>query len=264
MFAHPLQYATSPRFVWLLAGGVTLLLTILPWLSWRAAPLAARVSPENCNGCGRCVADCPFAAVILAPAANRTGRQAQVFADLCAGCGICAGACPSSTPFRTASPIVSGIDLPALAVNDLRLRLENALSRLAGAIRVVVFGCDCAVGVSGLADRATAAISLPCIGMLPPSFVEYALRNGAEGVLVTGCRAGECAYRLGTELTVARMAREREPHLRASVPPERLRFAWLGRGDEPDCGAALARFREALAAAAQPVARPSKRKLVHA
>lgn len=264
MFAHPLQYATSPRFVWLLAGGATLVLTVLPWLSRRAAPVAARVSLENCNGCGRCVADCPFAAVTLVPAANKTGSQAQVFADLCAACGICAGACPSSTPFRTASTIVSGIDLPALTVNDLRACLEHALSQLSGSVRVVVFGCDCAVHVAGLADRATATISLPCTGMLPPSFVEYALRNGADGVLVTGCREGECAYRLGTKLTLARMAREREPHLRASVPQERLRFAWLGQSEEVGCAAALAQFRAALAAAAQRAARPTKRKVAHA
>lgn len=264
MFAHPLQYAASPRFVWLLAGGATLVLTVLPWLSRRAAPLAAEVSLENCNGCGRCVADCPFAAVILVPAANKNGRQVQVFPDLCAGCGICAGACPSSTPFRSAGTIVSGIDLPGITVNDLRERLENSLARLEGAGRVVVFGCDCAVRVSALTDRATAAISLPCTGMLPPSFVEYALRHGADGVLVSGCREGECAYRLGTDLTAARMAREREPHLRASVPHERLRFAWLARGDEQACATALAEFRNALAATAVRRAQPPKRKFAHA
>lgn len=31
-------------------------------------------------------------------------------------------------------------------------------------------------------------MSLICAGMLPPSFVEYALRGGADGVMVVGCR----------------------------------------------------------------------------
>ena len=51
-------------------------------------------------------------------------------------------------------------------------------------------------------------------GQLPPAFVEYALRNGADGVVVTGCHEGDCAYRLGGAWTDQRLAGEREPHLR--------------------------------------------------
>jgi quinol-cytochrome oxidoreductase complex cytochrome b subunit len=221
MFAHPLQYATSPAFVWLAFGGATLALTILPWLTRRPAPAAAVVNLENCNGCGRCVADCPFAAVTLVPAKIKTGRQVQVFPELCAGCGICAGACPSATPFRSTEVLVSGIDLPGLTVNDLRRKVEDFLSSTGGQKRTLVVRCECA---SSPADPTVAALELPCIGMLPPSFVEYALRHGAGRVVLEGCAPGECAYRLGSELTAARMAGEREPHLRASVPRSRVEF----------------------------------------
>jgi coenzyme F420-reducing hydrogenase delta subunit len=100
--------------------------------------------------------------------------------------------------------------------------------------------------------------------MLPPSFVEYALRNGADGVLLAGCREGECAYRLGAELTLARMRGEREPHLRANVPRERLRFAWLARGEEPALAAALEEFRGSLAGAERRPSQPPKRRLAGA
>jgi ferredoxin len=219
MFAHPLQYATSPGFLWLLLGGATVLLTILPWLTRRPAPAAAVVNLENCNGCGRCVADCPFAAVALVPAANKAGRQVAVFPELCAGCGICAGACPSATPFRSTETLVSGIDLPQLTVNELRRKVGSALAE---GSRVLVFRCDCARAAESASDGSSTTFKLPCIGMLPPSFVEYALRQGAGRVVLEGCAAGECAYRLGTELTAARLAGEREPHLRASVPRERV------------------------------------------
>ena len=51
----------------------------------------------------------------------------------------------------------------------------------------------------------TAAVSLLCAGQLPPAFVEYALRNGAHGVLIAACPDGGCEYRLGTRLTLERM-----------------------------------------------------------
>jgi coenzyme F420-reducing hydrogenase delta subunit len=53
--------------------------------------------------------------------------------------------------------------------------------------------------------------------MLPPSFVEYALRNGARRVKAIGCRDGECAWRIGLELAAERFAGAREPHLRPNV-----------------------------------------------
>ena len=86
-------------------------------------------------------------------------------------------------------------------------------------------------------------MSLLCTGMLPPSFIEYALRGGADGVLVTGCREGSCAYRLGTRWTEERLAGRREPHLRRNVSQERLRLVWADPQDQPALSAALKDFR---------------------
>ena len=57
----------------------------------------------------------------------------------------------------------------------------------------------------------TAVVSLLCAGQLPPAFVEYALRSGAQGVLIAACPDGGCEYRLGTRLTLERMQGVREP-----------------------------------------------------
>ena len=197
MFAHPLMYATSPQALWLIAGGATLALVALPWISRGSAPVAARVDPDNCNGCGRCIADCPFDAIVLSES-----NKARVIADRCASCGICAGACPSSTPFRSARELVSGIDLPDLSVQDLRRRLQAALPA-----EEIVFSCE---------KAQAGGIALRCLAMLPPSFVEYALRHGAGRVRAVGCPS-ECAYRLGLELAEERFAGRREPHLRCNV-----------------------------------------------
>jgi len=197
LFPHPLMYATSAATLWLLAGAGTLLLVALPYLARRRSAPPAAVDPANCNGCGHCVVDCPYEAVAMTP----TG--ASVIAARCAACGICAGACPSSTPFRRVAELVSGIDLPDFTVHDLRRRLQAALPA-----EEIVFGCE---------DSGAGGIRLRCLAQLPPSFIEFALRNGAQRVRAVGCREGECRWRLGMALAAERFAGQREPHLRANV-----------------------------------------------
>jgi quinol-cytochrome oxidoreductase complex cytochrome b subunit/coenzyme F420-reducing hydrogenase delta subunit len=244
LFVHALMYASSPAALWVVAALLTGVLLMLPLLR-RARPApVAEVSPANCNGCGRCFADCPYAAVIMQPHPDKTGHQlAQVLPDLCASCGICAGACPSSTPFRSVDELVTGIDMPQMPIGAVRAQLEAELAQLAGEVKLVVFGCDHGAALSAVAAPDTAAISLLCAGMLPPSFVEYAIRNGADGVLVTGCRQGDCAFRLGGRWIEQRLAGEREPHLRANVPRERVRVAWYGRADTSGLERELAEHR---------------------
>ena len=250
LFAYPLLYSWSPAAVWALAGGASVALAVLPLLARRRAAAVAQVDIDNCNGCARCLADCPYEAVVMQPRAlGKPGQQhAVVIAGLCASCGICAGACPSSTPFRSNERLATGIDMPQFTVHRLRAQLETALTRLTGERRIVVFGCDCAADVRVLAAPQVAAFSLLCTGQLPPSFVEYALRSGADGILITGCRTGDCQFRFGNTWTGERLARKREPHLRANVASQRVRLAWYSAGEEAELGRELASFHAALSA----------------
>jgi len=245
LFAYPGIYRLSPGAMWFILGGSTLLLCVLPWLDAKPRPAVARVDPANCNGCGRCLADCPYEAVLLQPREGARSRfkLAVVLPDLCAGCGVCAGACPSSTPFRSVDALATGIDMPQLSVGDLRGRMERAVGRLAGHARVVVFGCDRGAPVHGLEEASVAAFSLPCIGMLPPSFIEYALRGGADGIMVVGCADGDCEFRCGAEWIRQRIDGAREPHLRTSVPRERVIMLWPYHDEGGSLEAALAGFR---------------------
>jgi len=246
LFLHPLTYATSAGFVWAGVAGAALLLFALPFLPQPARPAVAVVDPANCNGCQRCFADCPYAAVTMVPHPNqRIGRLlAVVNGDLCAGCGICAGACPSSTPFRSAAQLVTGIDMPQRPVGELRQRLQAGLAASRAARPLVVFGCDHGARCTPLEGDDVNAFSLLCAGQLPPSFVEYALRDGAAGVLVAACREGGCEFRLGERWTVERLNGLREPHLRASVAAERLELVFAGPGDEAALAKALERLRQ--------------------
>ncbi len=247
LFIHPLMYLTSPAGLWLIAGGATLLLLALPLLPHKKQGPIAVVNPPNCNGCRRCFVDCPYGAIAMLPHPDKPGHElARVLPELCASCGICAGACPSSTPFRSVEQLVTGIDMPQQPVGALRQDMERRIAALSGPVKIAVFGCECAARVGAVEDQGTAVMNLMCTGLLPPSFVEYALRSGADGVLVTGCREGSCAYRFGTQWTEQRLSGEREPHLRPGVPAERLRVAWADRHEMSDLKAALDVFRENL------------------
>lgn len=255
LFIHPLVNATSAGAVWLLLVGTLIALFALPFLPQPAvdAIAVAKVDPANCSGCRRCFDDCPYTAITMVPHPNqRIGRQmAQVDADLCASCGICVGACPSSTPFRKGAELVTGIDMPQSPINALRERMEGALARMPGnREKLVVIGCDHGANVARLAASDVATFSLICTGMLPPSFIEYALRGGADGVLVTGCSEGGCAFRLGQRWTRERLLGLREPHLRESVAGENLVAVWADAGDDAAVEAALAALRLRVSGAA--------------
>jgi ferredoxin len=246
LFVHPLVYAISGEATWLLLALALLLLAALPFLPRRAAaPPVAVVDAAHCNGCRRCFDDCPYAAItMVAHASGRPGRlMAQVDADLCASCGICVGACPSSTPFRSLERLATGIDMPQQPIDALRRELQHGLAAMRQARRWVVIGCAQGARVETLAAPDVLAMPLVCTGLLPPSFIEYALRGGADGIVVSACVEGGCEFRLGPRWTQERLAGQREPHLRASVPRERLRLVAADAGDEARVAAALGDLR---------------------
>ncbi len=240
---------------WGMVLALTLILMVLPWLPpLRRAP-AAVVDLANCNGCVRCANDCPYSAITMLPRTDGRAfaREAVVNPDLCVSCGICAGSCPTSMPFRRASALIPGIDLPALTMAALRDQVHAASAGLSAGPRIMAFGCDFGADVTRLNDGRTAGLSLPCIGMLPPSFIDYVLsRDVADGVFLTGCAKGACRYRFGIAWTEARLAGERDPHLRARVPRDRLAIHWLGRSQGQELERALTDFAARLEGLASP------------
>ena len=247
--AYPLIDIWSRGAVWAVLAGGTLLLLLLPWLPRRREQPAAVVDLSNCNGCGRCFADCPYSAVVLRPRSDGLPfeTEAVVDASLCTACGICVGACPTATPFRRLAELIPGIDMPRLTVRALRERTAAAAAPLTGPDRVIVFGCHGGPDLARLNATGVAAVALPCVAALPPSFIDFVIsRRHADGVLLAGCKAGDCYQRLGIEWTEQRLQGRRDPYLRARVPRERVATCWAGPRDATGLAREVAAFRARL------------------
>ena len=229
---YPILETWPGPITWGGAGVILLVFCSIPWLPPMLKPPVAEVNLENCNGCTRCSNDCPYNAISMHVRSDGLPfeSEAVVNPSMCVSCGICVGACPTATPFRRASELVSGIDLPDANVADLRLEVERACQTSNGKNRILMFGCRHGVSMSGLDQENVCTVSLRCIGQLPPSFIDYVLsKKLADGVVLTGCSENSCYARFGARWTDARVARERDPQLRRRVPRERLRILWAGR-----------------------------------
>lgn len=72
-------------------------------------------------------------------------------------------------------------------------------------------------------------VKFPCSGMIQPLMIEAALKNGADGVVVTGCQIGDCYYREGNKMLRERLLGERPPGLKKAVDRRRVLGLWLSK-----------------------------------
>ena len=229
LVVYPLLDVIPGGQLWLVLVGGSIVLSLMPWIPpARKAPITV-VSLDNCNGCGRCFDDCPFSAITMEPRSDGAtfAAEAVVNTNNCVSCGICTGSCPTATPFRRTSAIVAGIEMPDHTIADLREQTLAATARMNEGSRILVYACDHA-GAEVLHGNGAKVITMPCIGMLPPAFIDFALsRDLADGVMLAGCAEGDCYYRLGDAWTNDRIAGKRDPFLRKRVDRGRLVLSWL-------------------------------------
>ncbi len=251
MALYPVFDTYGPAVAWAAAIGLSVLLSVMPWMVRYRRPQAARVSPPDCNGCGNCASDCPFGAVTIRPRSDVSPHReiAVVQSEVCTGCGICVASCPHSNPFNKGQILSTGIDLPNFAFDSMRKQAAARAGALDTPVRIMVFGCDHGAVLKDIKMPGVAIMSLPCSGMLPPSMVDYLLtRKLVDGVIVTACRPGECFHRLGPEWVQQRMDGERVPKLRRAVPRDRMRVIWAASTETTSLVREIAEFREELAA----------------
>ena len=249
LFPYPLLDDIPGLTLWLILAVATFLIGLAPWLPPLRRAKPALVNLDNCNGCSRCAADCPYSAVSMELRSDGAAfsHEAVVKPELCVSCGICVGSCPTATPFRRKGDLVPGIDLPDTSAQQLRQDLHKLSENLQPGPKVIVFACEHGAHASLLADQQVGVIKLPCIGALPPPFIDYVLsKRLADGVVLAGCREGDCHFRFGGEWTKLRLARQRDPYLRERVPRNRIVECSAGIDQLTKLRRALENFRSHL------------------
>jgi len=243
---YPLINIWGPGPVWGLLVGVSTLMVLIPFIFKGEKLVIAAVDPDFCNGCSWCFADCPYDAIIMKEHESKPGhRQAVVIPDNCVACGICAGACPSATPFKSINLFHSGINLPDKKIRTLLDDTREEVLALSGKEKFVIFGCDHGTDLDEFSDDSTLVIKLPCIGQLPPSYIDFLVRREhIEQVLLTGCGEGNCYHRFGNELMEQRVDRLRNPHVKYNSVRRKTSVVWSGIGGEKQVGEKLRQLRQ--------------------
>ncbi|MGV8174413.1 MAG: CoB-CoM heterodisulfide reductase HdrA2 [Methanothrix sp.] len=184
-------------------------------------PTSAYVDPEKCIKCKLCVDTCPKKAISVK-------SPAYVDEAACKGCGSCAAACPADAinmRFFSDEQIVAQVRAATQVKREFPL--------------IVAFLCNwCSYGAADLAG--TSRIQYPtnarnirvmCSARVDPSFVLEALRRGADGVLIAGCRIGECHYKDGNYQALQRVNVLKGVLAEVGLNPGRVKIVWCAASE---------------------------------
>jgi len=75
------------------------------------------------------------------------------------------------------------------------------------------------------------AIRVMCTGRINPLFIVKAFRQGADGVLISGCHPGECHYMQGNYLVRRKILLFRNLLEFIGIDPTRLRMSWVSASE---------------------------------
>lgn len=192
-----------------------------------SSPLTAvSVNEDLCSGCGICVMVCPYEAPSLfeKEVDGELDRFSQVDPNKCMGCGTCVAACPLGAIARE-------------GVSNAEITDQFQSSKLTPP-NLITFICDWSLRVeqdleileSYPEDRVN-VVHIPCTGRIDPQHALMALDSGVQGVLVCGCKPGECHYKRGTDVATCKMSLLDTMLKQVQLPQKQIKFVQIGTQD---------------------------------
>lgn len=90
-------------------------------------------------------------------------------------------------------------------------------------------------------------VRVMCSGRVDPAFVLNALKDGADGVLVSGCHIGDCHYITGNEYAKERFERLHEIIIKQlGINPKRVRLEWVSASEGKRFAEVITNFTNAI------------------
>jgi coenzyme F420-reducing hydrogenase delta subunit len=74
-------------------------------------------------------------------------------------------------------------------------------------------------------------IRIPCSGRMNPAFISAALRNGVDGVLVSGCHPGDCHYLSGNYFARRKFTTFKSLLEYMGIEENRVHFSWVSAAE---------------------------------
>lgn len=105
--------------------------------------------------------------------------------------------------------------------------------------KIIAFLCNwCSYGGADLAGVSRIqyppnirVVRVPCSGRMNPLFILTALKNGADGVLTSGCHPGDCHYTSGNYVARRKFALMKSLVEYMGVESDRMNFSWVSAAE---------------------------------
>lgn len=105
--------------------------------------------------------------------------------------------------------------------------------------KIIAFFCNwCTYGAADLAGVSRLqyppnirVIRVPCSGRISPKFILSALRNGADGIWVSGCHPGDCHYIEGNYYARRKFALMKNLLEFMGLEAGRIQFSWISSAE---------------------------------
>lgn len=212
----------SPTVAWLTLFISGILFIIVPMLFFKKQTEIIELDLSKCVGCKLCYEDCPYGAIEMRKRTDgkKFEYEASVVDTKCANCGICVGSCET---------LALSLDhVPNSEIINKITSLMSSTTLKKGEPKILGFVCNFSIRDYNVPNIPNfQAIRIPCVGTVHSTFLSHAFKSGADGVMIIGCKMGDCYYRDGNKWLEMRLSGEREPSLRKTLDLKRINTTWL-------------------------------------